>query len=124
MGGMILLTARGFLSRPPTGTPRRAISPGDGLLLRSLQYHTFSLKGVAGLSFTARIGRHKCSLQARSLSLQGWGLIDLPLRASHEGSPRPRVARAQKIIRLHPLPFFSILLQLTQIETPNALRRP
>jgi len=28
-------------------------------------------------------------LQARSLSLQGWGLIDLPLRASNEGSPRP-----------------------------------
>jgi len=35
---------------------------------------------------------------------QGWGLIDLPLRASNEGSPRPRVARAQKINRLHPLP--------------------
>ena len=34
---------------------------------------------------------------------QGWGLIDLPLRAFNEGSPRPRVARAQKIIRLHPL---------------------
>jgi hypothetical protein len=34
---------------------------------------------------------------------QGWGLIDLPLRASNEGSPRPRVARAQKIISLHPL---------------------
>ena len=27
---------------------------------------------------------------------QGWGLIDLPLRASNEGSPRPRVARAQE----------------------------
>jgi hypothetical protein len=36
--------------------------------------------------------------------LQGWGLIDLPLRASNEGLLRPRVARAQKIIRLHPLP--------------------
>jgi hypothetical protein len=35
---------------------------------------------------------------------QGWGLIDLPLRASNEGLLRPRVARAQKIIRLHPLP--------------------
>ena len=33
---------------------------------------------------------------------QGWGLIDLPLRASNEGSPRPRVARAQEINRLHP----------------------
>ena len=40
-------TARNFLTRPPTGTPRRAISPGEGLL-------------------------------------------------------RPRVARAQKIISLHP----------------------
>jgi hypothetical protein len=27
---------------------------------------------------------------------QGWGLIDLPLRASNEGLLRPRVARAQK----------------------------
>jgi hypothetical protein len=26
---------------------------------------------------------------------QGWGLIALLLRASNEGSPRPRVARAQ-----------------------------
>src|SRR3989449_11544109 len=43
---------------------------------------------------------------------QGWGLIDLPLRASNEGLLRPRVARAQKIIRLHPVPFFSILLNL------------
>ena len=24
-------TARGFLTRPPTGTPRRAINPGEGL---------------------------------------------------------------------------------------------
>ena len=37
------------------------------------------------------------------VSLQGWGLIDLPLRASNEGLLRPRVARAQKIISLHPL---------------------
>jgi len=44
--------------------------------------------------FTARIERYVCSLQACSLPLQGWGLIDLPLRASNEGSPRPRVARA------------------------------
>ena len=55
------------------------------------------------LLFTARIERYTCSLQARLFSLWGWGLIDLPLRASNEGSPRPRVARAQKIISLHPL---------------------
>jgi len=30
-------------------------------------------------------------------------LVDSRVRASNEGSPRPRVARAQKIIRLHPL---------------------
>jgi len=30
-------------------------------------------------------------------------LVDPRLRASNEGSPRPRVARAQEIIRLHPL---------------------
>ena len=81
-----------------------------------------------------------CSLQAHSFSLRGWGLIDLPLRASnecwfiwsissiwfvwligleiHSEEPdrpeRPanqtdepeRVARAQKIIRLHPFPAF------------------
>ena len=29
-------------------------------------------------------------------------MIDLPLRASNEGLLRPRIARAQKIIRLHP----------------------
>jgi len=55
------------------------------------------------LPFTARIERYVCSLQACLFSLKGWGLTDLPLRASNEGSPRPRVARAQKIISLHPL---------------------
>src|SRR6185295_10902394 len=59
------------------------------------------------------------SLQSRLLFLQGWGLTDLPLRetfspahplarrdvpfAQARGSLRPRVARAQKIISLHPL---------------------
>ena len=28
---------------------------------------------------------------------QEWGLVDFPLRASNEGLPRPRVARAQEI---------------------------
>ena len=39
--------------------------------------------------------------QACSFSLQGWELIDFPLRASNEGLLRPRVARAQKIISFH-----------------------
>ena len=60
-------TARDFLTRPTTGTPRRGISPGEGLLLRSLYYHTFSLKGVAGLSFPARIERTQFH-RARSAS--------------------------------------------------------
>jgi hypothetical protein len=59
--------------------------------------------GWPRLPFTARIERYVCSFQACLFSLQGWRLTDLPLRASNEGSPRPRVARAQKIIRLHPI---------------------
>ena len=69
----------------------------------SSSFPHFALRGAAGLSFTARIGRYVCSLQACLFSLKGWGLTDLPLRASNEGLLRPRVARAQKIIRLHPL---------------------
>src|SRR5438132_9296972 len=71
--------------------------------MRSSQFLICLFRKWPRLPFTARIERYKWSLQSRSLSLQGWGLIDLPLRASNEGSPRPRVARAQKIIRLHPL---------------------
>jgi hypothetical protein len=59
-----------------------------------------------GTAETALYCAHRtiCMLiQACLFSLKGWGLTDLPLRASNEGSPRPRVVRAQKIIRLHPL---------------------
>jgi hypothetical protein len=38
--------------------PGRASSPGEGLLFSSLHHHTFSPRGVAGLSFTARIERY------------------------------------------------------------------
>ena len=81
------------------------------------------MAGWKGEASRARIERYKCSLQACSFLSKGWGLTDLPLRASNEDSPyrarsaskkngltcslhillRPRVARAQKIIRLHPL---------------------
>ena len=106
-----------LFTRPPNSTPRRAISPGEHLLsvrvarakeanrppIPPLHFPPLRSQGEwPRLPFTARIERHKCSLKARSLSLQGWGLIDLPLRASNEGSPRPRVARAQKIIRPRP----------------------
>ena len=76
--------------------------------------------------------------QACSLSLQGWGLIDLPLRAFSpalpsdcfaidfpgravspgEGLRRPRVARAQKIISLHPLPCVSLPASPAGINLP------
>ena len=41
--------------------------------------------------------------------------MDLLLRASNEGLLRPRVARAQKIIRLHPLPFIVRVLRARRI---------
>ena len=49
-------------------------------------------------------GRFLIILPSSLVISQGWGLIDLLLRASDEGLLRPRVARAQKIIRLHPVP--------------------
>jgi len=45
-------TARDVLTRPPTGTPRRAICPGEGLLIPA----PFP-EGVGRLFFTARIER-------------------------------------------------------------------
>ena len=76
---------------------------GCPLLRASGEHVSLSWKGTH-VGLRAAVERvYRWSLQARSFSLQGWGLIDLPLRASNEGSPRPRVARAQKIIRLHPL---------------------
>ena len=74
--------AHSFLTRPPIGRhfspaqpsdclaidfPGRAISPGEDLLFPPLRHHTFSPKGVAKLSFTARIKRalFKCSFQGR-----------------------------------------------------------
>jgi hypothetical protein len=106
----VVSTARNFLIRPPTGRyfltalpsdcfaidfPGRASSPGEGLLLPYLHHHTFSPKGVAGLSFTARIGRAPFH-RARSASKKDG------LAAPYPTLLRPRVARAQEINRLHP----------------------
>ncbi len=71
------------------------------------------LGGQSSRPLTASVEPYKYSLQARSFSLQGWGLIDL-LRASNEGLRRPRVARAQKIIRLHS--FLCLLAQGTNVS--------
>ena len=48
-------------------------------------------RGWPGQPLSARVERYRCSLQARSYSLQGWGLIDLPLRATF--SPAHPLAR-------------------------------
>jgi hypothetical protein len=67
--------------------PGRAMSPGEGLLFPSLHHHTSSPKGVAGLSFTARIeGRH--SGRAASASKRDG------LAAPYPTLLRPRIARA------------------------------
>ena len=67
----------------------------------------FSLRSARVILLSAhRTSTSILLFQARSLSLQGWGLIDLPLRASNEHLPSVRVARAQEIISLHPLPLF------------------
>ena len=76
-------------------------------LLRASSNHCF----IVGALRARRAPGRSHPFQARSLSLQGWGLIDLPLRASNEGLLRPRVARAQKIIRLHPLLFIVRVLR-------------
>ena len=50
------------------------------------------------------LGLLPSSLPSSLIFSSGMGAIDLPLRASNEGLLRPRVARAQKIISLHPVP--------------------
>ena len=60
-----------------------------------------SLEEWPRLPFTARIERYTCSFQARSLSLQGWGLIDLPLRAAFSPA-HPRARRDVPLARRGP----------------------
>src|SRR5438132_3990397 len=86
----------------------------DGLPLRVSSQSRPSISRVAWLildcarrtrhSYRARSASRRTtrlpipSFQARLFSLQGLGLIDLGPRAAKEGSPRPRVARAQESI--------------------------
>ena len=94
----------------------------DKVASTAADFLRFALRGTARPSFSARIeGAHSDRaasaskktvwrlpyFRACSLSLQGWGLIDLPLRASNEHILIMRVPRAQKIISLHPLPLLS-----------------
>ena len=90
------MTARNILTRPTPSAPRRALVPGEHILIVRV----------------LRARRTPChfspSLQARLPISQEWGLIDLPLRASNEGLLRPRVARAQEINSLHSLPLLNL----------------
>jgi hypothetical protein len=87
-----------FLTRPPTGTPRRAICPGEGLPI----LHT-SLKGSGRGCPLLRASSDHCftvgALRARRAP--GRSLLILL---------RPRVARARGSSQLPHPPFFSILL--------------
>jgi hypothetical protein len=95
-GGMIP-TARNILTRPPTGTPRRAICPGEGLLIPQL-----SQREQADCSLLRASSDHRFIVGAlrarRTVCLLPCILL------------RPRVARARGSSQLPHPPFFSILL--------------
>ena len=76
--------------------PLRA--PNEGLLPPYLQHHTFSPKGVAGLSFTARIGRAH-SDRARSASKKDGPAAPFP---SFSGRA---LSEHKRLTRLPPAPF-------------------
>jgi hypothetical protein len=102
-------TPEGRLDLSPTAHVQRGSLSNTICLLAEWSRLPFTVRIERAHSDRARSASTKgtwplpSSFQAHSFFLQGWGLIDLPLRASNEGSLRPRVARAQKIIRLHPL---------------------
>ncbi len=85
-------TARGFLTRPPTGTPRRAINPSEGLPIPHI-----SIGEWPRLPSTARIGRAPFH-RARSGSKEGtWPLPPHPSEAARCASTG--------IVPATPLPF-------------------
>ena len=70
-------TVRGSLTRPPKGTPKRALSPGEGL-----EFSISLFREWPRLPFTARIERALFH-RARSASKKGtWPLPSLPLEQS------------------------------------------
>ena len=126
-----------FLTRPPTGKPKHAISPGEGLLFPSLHHHTFSPKGVAGMAFTARIGRaqfHRARSASKKdglatpspsklarFSLQGEVRIYPLLRASTEHILIVRGLRAGGIDQTSP--HVSIISNRASNSCPQAVQR-
>ena len=96
---------------PAVNSPARPPARRDVPLARAraFQFSHFSLEEngqtVLHCAHTAIVIHLNDPSKLASCS-QGWGLIDLPLRASNEGLRRPRVARAQKIISLPSPPLF------------------
>ena len=119
----IVPTAR--IERPPLHRGSSASKKGTSPLLpippSSLASLSWNGTRVGPTAAVERV--YRWSFRACLFSLQGWGLIDLPLRASNEGSPRPRVARAQKIIRLHPLPALRARRMVWRLPIPPFLGR-
>ena len=76
-----------WVSSPGTASSDPQLrASNEGLLLPSLYRHTFSLKGVARLSFTARIGRAQFH-RARSASKKDGLVTPYPILPSSLVSP-------------------------------------
>ncbi len=90
-------TARNILTRPPTGTPRRAICPGEGLS----DFPT-SLEGAGRLFFTARIERPPFYRGGSASKKNGLSVPSHPSEAARCAS--------KGIVPATPSPVFSILL--------------
>jgi hypothetical protein len=107
-----------YSTHPALSAPRRAFPRA-----RAFQFPIPPFRGVAKAALNcAHRTIYILPPSLLVISLGGWGLIDLLLRASNEGLLRPRVARAQKIIRLHPLP--ALRARRTVCLLPRILLRP
>jgi hypothetical protein len=95
-------TARNFLTRPTPIAPRRALVPGEHILIVRVPRARMA-PGHSSPSFQSRspISSRVAWLIldcARPISPLEGGLDGLPLRVSNEGLLRPRVARAQETV--------------------------
>jgi len=91
--GLISPTARNVLTRPPIGTPRRANSPGEGLLI------LFTSRYGSGQGCPLLRASNEHSFTVRALRARRAPGRSLPTLL------RPRVARAQEIVSPYPLGF-------------------
>jgi hypothetical protein len=104
-------TALVLLTRPPTGTPRRAICPDE-----CLPIHHIAIRERPRPPSTARIGRAPLH-RARSASREGaWPLPPPPSEAarcaSTEDHQVPSPLFFSLLLNLHPLNFFVCRHQL------------